>query len=55
MGKSSDYQKHADECSLMAVSAANEKARLVWREMENYWRRRAKEADTQQPPSGRAT
>jgi hypothetical protein len=41
MAKKFDYNKRADECSLYAAVAKNDRAREVWAKMEKYWRKRA--------------
>jgi hypothetical protein len=38
-----DFNKRADECSLHAATAQNDRAREVWAKMEQYWRKRAAE------------
>jgi hypothetical protein len=39
--KDIDFSKRADECSLHAATAQNDRAREVWAKMEQYWRKRA--------------
>jgi hypothetical protein len=36
-----DYQERIRECSQWAETAANDQARLLWKEMERFWRERA--------------
>jgi hypothetical protein len=43
--KDIDFSKRADECSLHAATAHNDRAREVWAKMEQYWRKRAAGAD----------
>ena len=43
MTKQLDFLKRADECSLHAATARNDRAREVWAAMEQFWRKRAAE------------
>ena len=36
-----DYQERMTECAQWAERAANEQARVLWKEMERFWRERA--------------
>jgi len=36
-----DYQERISECAQWAERAANDQAKLVWKEMERFWRQRA--------------
>jgi hypothetical protein len=36
-----DYQERIGECAQWAEKAANDQAKLVWKEMERFWRQRA--------------
>jgi hypothetical protein len=35
-----DYQQRALECARQAESAPNLQARIIWKRMEQFWRRR---------------
>ena len=39
--RSIDYQQRIVECSQKAASVPNAQARLVWKRMEEFWRKRA--------------
>ena len=43
--KDIDFSKRADECALHATTAHNDRAREVWVNMEQCWRKRAADAD----------
>ncbi|MGH6768086.1 MAG: hypothetical protein ACRECO_03580 [Xanthobacteraceae bacterium] len=51
MAKTFDYRERADECALHAATAANDRAREVWGEMERYWRKRAQEVEAPLVPA----
>ena len=36
-----DYQERISECAQWAERAANDQAKLLWKEMERFWRQRA--------------
>ena len=36
-----DYQERIIECAQWAERAANDQAKLLWKEMERFWRQRA--------------
>lgn len=36
-----DYQERIRECAQWAETAANDRARVAWKEMERFWRQRA--------------
>ena len=35
-----DYRERISECEAWAEKAANDQARLLWKEMERFWRQR---------------
>lgn len=39
--RSIDYQQRIVECSQKAATVPNAQARLVWKRMEEFWRKRA--------------
>jgi hypothetical protein len=36
-----DYQERIRECAQWAERAANDQAKVLWKEMERFWRQRA--------------
>jgi hypothetical protein len=36
-----DYQERISECAQWAETAANDQAKVLWKEMEQFWRQRA--------------
>ncbi|MBX9778258.1 MAG: hypothetical protein K2Y71_28070 [Xanthobacteraceae bacterium] len=36
-----DYRERISECQAWAEKAANDQAKVVWKEMERFWRQRA--------------
>lgn len=36
-----DYQERISACARWAETAANDQAKLLWKEMEQFWRQRA--------------
>lgn len=36
-----DYQKRMRDCAQWAETAANDQAKLLWKQMERFWRERA--------------
>ena len=36
-----DYQERIGECAQWAEKAANDQAKVLWKEMERFWRQRA--------------
>jgi hypothetical protein len=36
-----DYQERMKECAEWAEKAANDQAKVLWKEMERFWRQRA--------------
>ena len=36
-----DYQERISECAQWAERAANDQAKVLWKEMERFWRQRA--------------
>jgi hypothetical protein len=36
-----DYQERVRECAQWAEQAANDQAKVLWKEMERFWRQRA--------------
>jgi hypothetical protein len=36
-----DYQERISECAQWAEKAANDQAKVLWKEMERFWRQRA--------------
>jgi hypothetical protein len=36
-----DYQERIRECAQWAEQAANDQAKVLWKEMERFWRQRA--------------
>jgi hypothetical protein len=36
-----DYRERISECAEWADKAANDQAKLLWKEMERFWRERA--------------
>jgi hypothetical protein len=36
-----DYQERIGECARWAEKAANDQAKVLWKEMEQFWRQRA--------------
>jgi hypothetical protein len=36
-----DYQERISECAQWADKAANDQAKMLWKEMERFWRQRA--------------
>jgi hypothetical protein len=36
-----DYQERINECAQWAEQAANDQAKVLWKEMERFWRQRA--------------
>ena len=36
-----DYQERICECAQWAEKAANDQAKVLWKEMERFWRQRA--------------
>jgi hypothetical protein len=36
-----DYQERISECAQWAEKAANDQAKVLWKEMEQFWRQRA--------------
>jgi len=36
-----DYHERISECAQWAEKAVNDQAKLVWKEMERFWRQRA--------------
>ena len=36
-----DYHERISECAQWAEKAANDQAKLAWKEMERFWRQRA--------------
>jgi hypothetical protein len=36
-----DYRERISECQAWAEKAANDQAKVLWKEMERFWRQRA--------------
>ena len=36
-----DYQERISECAHWSETAANDQAKMLWKEMEQFWRQRA--------------
>jgi hypothetical protein len=36
-----DYQERISECAQWAETAANDQAKVLWKEMERFWQQRA--------------
>jgi hypothetical protein len=47
-----DYQERMRECAQWAETAANDQAKLLWKQMEGFWRARA--LSTELPPDPRS-
>jgi hypothetical protein len=45
-----DYQRRADECGTWSENAATPVTRELWRQMESFWRDRARRAGAYRSP-----
>lgn len=46
-----DYQERIRECAQWAEKAANDQAKVLWKEMERFWRQRASRSRSKPDPS----